>query len=63
MDSLPIIAFVEKIVYTATGKYLNVIQKQIVLGTMMDKSYLVHPNLLCYKPFKFLLSLISPDLV
>jgi hypothetical protein len=39
MDSLPIIAFVEKIVYTATGKYLNVIQKQIVLGTMMDKSY------------------------
>jgi hypothetical protein len=39
MDSLPIIAFVEKIVYTATGKYLNLIQKQIIFGTMMDKSY------------------------
>jgi hypothetical protein len=39
MDFLPILAFVEKIVYTATGKYLNLIQKQIILGTMMDKSY------------------------
>ena len=39
MDFLPILAFVEKIVYTATGKYLNFIQKQIILGTMMDKSY------------------------
>lgn len=39
MDFLPILAFVETIVYTATGKYLNLIQKQIILGTMMDKSY------------------------
>lgn len=40
MDFEPILTFVEMIVYNTTGNYLTELQKSIIIGSLMKKTYL-----------------------